>query len=323
MSELKGKRILFIGPVFYHYHQEIVTELVQKGATVDFFPERDYSIRSRVYKRLGTAAYRGYQRRYYTRLFNRFKANRYDLFLLIKGEIFPFELVESIRQSNPGIKTVLYQWDSMVRVNYADLIPVFDKVATFDSEDSKQYGLNYQPLFYTREVDTLKKIQTASLYDLLLLGMYLPERYLGLQRLLSYSEKHHLRFKYHLFLQKTHYFTQKLKGRTIDLKFCSFETISYQDVLKLYAQSNVIVDFSNVSQSGLSMRVVEALGAGKKLVTTNKNIQQESFYSPSYIHVIDPANIEIPASFWESTIVHNDSKLDRLRLDNWLETLLQ
>lgn len=322
MSQLKGKRILFIGPVFYHYHQEIITELEQKGAAVDFFPERDYTIRSRVYKRLGKKTYQGYQRRYYTRLFNQFKANRYDIFLLIKGEIFPFELAERIRQSNPGINMVLYQWDSMVRVDYADLIPAFDKVATFDSEDSKKYGLNYQPLFYTREIDALKKIETAPLYDLLLLGMYLPERYLGLERLLSYSERHHLRFKYHLFLQKTHYFMQKLKRRPIDLKFCSFETISYREVLKLYAQSKVIVDFSNVSQSGLSMRVVEALGAGKKLVTTNKNIQQESFYNPSYIHVINPVKIEIPASFWDSTIMH-DNELNHLRLDNWLEILLQ
>lgn len=180
---LKEKRILFIGPIFYHYHQEIIRELEHKGAIVDFLPERDYTVRSKFYKRLGRKAYQGYQDRYYFRLLEDYKDNHYDYFLLIKGELFPPAFVARIKELNPGIKCILYQWDSMKRMHYENLLPVFDKVATFDPTDSQAYGLNYLPLFYTKVVADLRNIREEEQYDLLVLGMFLPERYEGLKKI--------------------------------------------------------------------------------------------------------------------------------------------
>ncbi|MFC6099508.1 CgeB family protein [Olivibacter domesticus] len=317
---LKEKRILFIGPIFYHYHQEIIRELEHKGAIVDFLPERDYTVRSKFYKRLGRKAYQGYQDRYYFRLLEDYKDNHYDYFLLIKGELFPPAFVARIKELNPGIKCILYQWDSMKRMHYENLLPVFDKVATFDPTDSQAYGLNYLPLFYTKVVADLRNIREEEQYDLLVLGMFLPERYEGLKKLIIYAEANKLSLKYHIYLEKLHYYTQKMKGKAIDLNLCSFHSLSYQEVLALYRKSTVIVDFSNVNQAGLSMRVIEALGAGKKLLTTNEKIKNEAFYDPKQIHVADWKQLAIPEDFFQTTY-HDAKNLDYLRLDNWLDTL--
>jgi hypothetical protein len=317
---LKEKRILFIGPVFYHYHNEIKQELENKGAIVDFFPERDYTIRSKFYKRLGKKTYREYQRRYYFSLLEHFKDKHYDYFLLIKGELFPADFISAVKELNPGIKSILYQWDSMKRMHYEDLLPVFDKVATFDPIDSQTYGLTYLPLFYTKVVADLRNMAEEEQYDLLVLGMFLPERYEGLKKLIVYAQVNNLSLKYHIYLEKLHYYTQKMKGKSIDLGLCSFNSLSYQKVLALYRKSTVIVDFSNVNQAGLSMRVIEALGAGKKLLTTNEKIKEEPFYNPAQIHVTDWKQLEIPEGFFQNTN-HDSKKLDYLRLDNWLDTL--
>ena len=48
--ELKGKRVLFIGPKFFGYELEIQKELENLGAKVDFFAEKPYSVSYRVSK---------------------------------------------------------------------------------------------------------------------------------------------------------------------------------------------------------------------------------------------------------------------------------
>ena len=48
------------------------------------------------------------------------------------------------------------------------------------------------------------------------------------------------------------------------------------------------------------MRSIEALGAGKKLVTTNKSIVDEDFYNSQNIHILDREGLlEIPVGFFD------------------------
>jgi hypothetical protein len=59
------------------------------------------------------------------------------------------------------------------------------------------------------------------------------------------------------------------------------------------------------------MRTFETLGAGKKLITTNKNILNEPFYNPEYISVINPKNLKINVDF-----IKNEPK-DKINVDNY------
>ena len=77
--------------------------------------------------------------------------------------------------------------------------------------------------------------------------------------------------------------------------------LSHQEILKLFSISNVIIDFPSSFQSGLTMRTFETLGAGKKLITSNKNIINEPFYNPQYINIIDPDNLYLDINFIKNT----------------------
>ena len=48
------------------------------------------------------------------------------------------------------------------------------------------------------------------------------------------------------------------------------------DIVSLYKESEVILDINHPGQNGLTMRTFEALGAGKKLITTNTEIKKLS-----------------------------------------------
>jgi len=320
-SVVNGKRILFIGPVFYHYHTAIINEFKAKGADVVFFPESKKDLGFGISRRMGRRYFEARQETYYFSILEKIRTEEFDFFFLIKGESLPVSFVEVLKSKNPKILCIQYQWDSAKRNKFLHLINSFDKTITFDSEDARVYNITYQPLFYTEEIARIASAQGSPVYDLLVLGTYLPERERALRKLIVFCQANKISLKYHLFLNKVHYYTRLLKGKKINRDISSFVSLPYKEVVKLYAQSKVIVDFSNVHQSGLSMRVIEALGAGKKLITTNQAIRQESFYDPSFICVVDIHNPLISKEFIDNDILVDRSEIQNLHLSKWLERL--
>lgn len=76
--------------------------------------------------------------------------------------------------------------------------------------------------------------------------------------------------------------------------------IPYEEVLKIIAQSKVIVDLTQDKQNGLTLRPLESIFFKKKLITNNKNIENCGFYNKNNIYIIDIRNIQIPAAFFLS-----------------------
>ncbi|HEY9262067.1 hypothetical protein [Chitinophaga sp.] len=321
-SVVYGKSVLFIGPVFYHYHVALKEEMEEKGAKVSFFPERDYGLKFGFSKRLGPKYFQRKQDQYYHRILEQTQSVQFDYFFLIKGESLSSSFIKVLRERNPGIKCIQYQWDSAKRNNYLHLLDSFDKTITFDSADAQKYNLPYHPLFYTREIAAINAHRVID-YDLLMIGTYLPERTAALQKIIKFCNEQSLVLKYHVFLNKVHYYMQLAKGKRINRDITSFESLSYKEVLNLYARSNVIIDLSNVNQSGLSMRVIEALGAGKKLITTNKQIVHESFYDEDYIRVINIDSPVLDKEFIKKRSSSVNQEIKKLHISTWLEGLFE
>ena len=76
--------------------------------------------------------------------------------------------------------------------------------------------------------------------------------------------------------------------------------ISYDEILKIVAQSKVIIDLTQDKQNGLTLRPLEAIFFKKKLITNNQNIEKCGFYNKNNICVIDTENIQIPITFFSS-----------------------
>lgn len=57
----------------------------------------------------------------------------------------------------------------------------------------------------------------------------------------------------------------------------------YKDMQYHLACSNVILDLPFQGQNGYTHRLIEALANGKKVITTNSNIKNESFFNSEQI----------------------------------------
>ncbi len=320
---LSGKKILFIGVKFYHYHEEIINKLEDTfGSNVTFYPERDTSIVYGLVNRLLPHRIELYQEFYYKQLLKKISKQKFDYFLVIRGFKMPLWFVKKIKEINPNIKTIYYQWDSNTNSPFIgleakyDIINEFDSKLSFDYKDVHDYPvLKYCPTFYTDEIKALAVNKNANAkYDLFYFGSYLPERYTGLVKFREYATSKGYVIKSHFYMPMRYYLIERLKGTKIDKGLIKTKPMSRETYIKLLGQSKCIVDVSNAKQTGLAMRVIDSFGAGKKVITTNKWILTDKSYDPSQAVVIDLKNIDFPDDFLSATIeqkVFQDFSLER------------
>ena len=101
-----------------------------------------------------------------------------------------------------------------------------------------------------------------------------------------------------------------------------FTSLSLERVREVYKDSKVLVDYSADDQTGLSMRTIESLGYGCKLVTNNKIIVETDFYNPGNIYIYDIDNFSIPDGFVKTPYVPlEDSMYRYYSLEGWVDTV--
>ena len=66
-----------------------------------------------------------------------------------------------------------------------------------------------------------------------------------------------------------------------------------EEYIDCLSKCDIVVDINHSTQTGLSMRVTETYGAGKKLLTTNKSIQKDPLYNRSWAQTFDLNDIEL------------------------------
>jgi hypothetical protein len=323
----KNKSVLFIGVEFYEYHLAIKQKIEQYGAKVTFFAERNTSIMYGIVNRLLPKRIDSFQKMHYASILKTAAKTKFDYLLVIRGYRMPLSFIKEIKNTNPGIKTIMYQWDANVNSPYLNLdaeynlIPEFDKVISFDYKDVQENSwIKYSPTFYIDEIKRLESETriTDKKYDFFFFGSYLPERYNGLLKFRDFAEKNGYSLYVHFYMPYRYYLIERLKGTKLDLKLIKFNPMKRKKYLSLFSQSKAIVDVSNAKQTGMAMRVIDAIGSGRKVLTTNTWVKNELNYNPNQIAIVDLDNLTLPPSFLETEVAENGSNYS---IDKWLENL--
>lgn len=313
---LSGKKILMIGVKFYHYNEAICNKMRSYGADVTFFYERNTSIKFTIVERFFKNRLDEFQHQHYKNILKKTENMSFDYLLVIRGYKMPSSFVKQIKIKNPSIKTIVYQWDANANSPFTDMLPNFDRKFSFDYKDVAEIpGLRYSPTFSEDEFIKLKDSHDECIYDLFYFGSFLPERYQGLLKFRDYANTHGYKLKIHFYLKKRYYFYLLYKGAKLDKNLVSTKLMSREEYYKFFKESKAIVDVSNKKQTGMAMRVIDALVANKKILTTNTWIAKDPIYNPDQILLVDLDNIVIPQGFL-------DKKIDRdpidLSIDKWL-----
>lgn len=323
--DLQGKRILYLGPVFFSYDQFLINKLRYLGCIVDPVElELKQGVQYKIINRFKQSQLAPFQERRYNKILIG-KTFHYDYVLVRQGYQLSSSIYKDLKAWNPKAQFINFHWDSLKNsYDYRPIMKWFDKVYSFDYKDCENNNnINYLPLFYIDEYAHFENSTSLPEFDLLFIGAWRNmERY----QLIKYTDKlckqNNLKFHYYLYLSLRRQYWA-LKAGQLPRKAKSRQ-LTHKQILKLFSKSNTIIDFPSSFQTGLTIRTFEALAAGKKLITSNRNIVKESFYDPEYISVLDNNKFTLDLDFLKSEPKSSiKEKMKEYSLENYVFKLLQ
>lgn len=325
---LSGKNVLCILPNFFSYDTAIVNCLGDAGALVDLLtdrPFRDPFRKALVRKR--PHYFYNYVSTLFRHRLQKFGKKEYDFVLVVVGLTVSPSFLNELKLANPKAYFVYYTWDSVsnrsVALKHAQSC---DRAFTFDPHDANKYGLEYRPLFFRQDIMNSRSINTNFKYQVSFVASLHSDRYKVFKSILAalpHKTKvfSHIFVPSHLVLLAYRFLLPKvLFAKTSDFKF---KSMSRDSLIAVYQESQIILDIEHPDQNGLTIRTLEALGAGKKLITTNSEIMSSDFYDPNNHLVVDREKPNIPMAFIESNYKKPSSRVyENYDLRTWLAQIL-
>ncbi|TNI12735.1 hypothetical protein [Aeromonas veronii] len=322
------KNILLFCPSFFGYDISIKNEMESLGAKVSLFDERPFkSFFGKALLRLNFSwLLKWYIDRYFKKIIYPL-VDDLDLIVLINPESISSDLLKRIKLLNEHVKVIVYMWDSFKNKSQASkLIDVSDSFFTFDPVDANNYGLTFLPLFYIpqyEEIRANKEKKEGEAFDLVFIGTAHSERYKLVMDITSGFKKVFTFFytpNKLVFLYKR-YWCNELAG----LSYFDVSSIpmSRDGVIDTISKSKAVIDINHPSQVGLTIRTFEIIAAGKKLITTNKNVMDYDFYNENnvlyYYESIDFANV---IDFLDKPFLELDEKYKSYSLKKWVKRVV-
>lgn len=325
---LKGKRVLFFYLSTFNYEVEIQNAMEREGAIVDSFNERPTNnIFARILIRLNRNLIFKYIDQYYDDVMRKTIGIKYDYIFFIKGESISNSIVARLRNAHPEAKVIMYYWDSIANNHNArGMLGGFDKVLSFDKNDSRELGLEFLPLFYIPQYEKIAQTAVKQKYDMMFAGTVHSERYEFVNGITKQIEAAGGKcFNWFYFPSKVNFYKLKWdnpKFRSANINDFQFKPMSREELLGYCAESRIQLDMQHPKQTGLTMRTIETLGAKKKLITTNSDVVNYDFYRPENILVVDRYNPQITQEFintpWKEI---PEDIYKKYSISSWLNTV--
>ena len=208
------------------------------------------------------------------------KLNKNQIFIFsnIAVQYVPDWVLKRIK--NAGARLVLYFLDDLTnrnsRIAFEKTKKInFDVVSTFDKANAETYGFYYVNSMYSG----LAGKNTDIKYDACFIGSD-KGRFSMVESI--YKKLAELNGSFFCSVYQT---DESYKAKYENM--CINESIDYKEVVTIVQESNCIIDLVLGEQSGLSLRVYEALAYNKKLLTNNQSILTFPQYDERYMRYFE------------------------------------
>lgn len=340
-------KVLFIGTPYMNLYREIISEMRRQGYEVDFHAEGNY-----LEDPLNRRGYRGIKKKifvraeefskqmgeYWSNVLNTPPFDRvYDYLFVLDGQSLHPCIFEILRKRNLKLKSVNYLFDTTKGVyQFNENFKYFDKVVTFDREESEKYGIELLPIFWCQGT-----MPPKNLYKFFGFGAYKKDRYRLFSLIYEFSKKNNYRSFIKLVGAKTKFFfikslirqifniqNDRATWREFNSDIVTNERLELEKFNELLASSEIILDTNAPHQDGLTSRFMQALGNNKKIITTNKSVLLYDFYTSNQIFVVNDVDSLSTNSQFSSFVSEKlnltdetRSKIALTRIDNWVKSL--
>lgn len=231
--------------------------------------------------------------------------------IIIFDATLSHRFVEYINNKFPNKRLIFWYWNPVHKSINPNLLRNICELWTYSLYDSKKYNLNYNTTFYFSDMSSkISQKNDYENYDIYFIGRD-KGRYKKLINLKGKFNKLNLKSKFHIVPDKKILIFKKRNYK---------KAISYSKILDNISESKSILDITNKSKDGLTLRAMESIFFKKKLITNNYNIDKYDFYNSNNIFILGKDNIEELPDFLNSDYnALDDIIIDKYDFNNWIK----
>ena len=320
--------ILFIAPEFFIFHEQIQRAMESLGHRVHFVSDRpSKNAFVKILIRKARLALIPLLNSYFRRQTAKIRPDSVHEIFIIRGEGLTAKALREMKDRFQHARIQLYLWDNLRRSQGCkELIPVVDRAWTYDLKDSSKYPkLKFTPNFFvlSDNLKNLKSPKDSFQWDLVFFGTAHGDRLKVISKIARALPSPE-RFYVFLYFQSLILYWAR---RIFDFSFKNFRADQLslkpkfgKDWEDIISNASAVLDIHHSQQGGLTIRTLESLALGFKLVTTDASITQYPFFNAEQILVVNRENPEIPSDFLRKPNnfpVH--PSLKELELSNWIK----
>lgn len=328
MEYFKGKKIILGIPQSFSLHEAFVKQLeflgfqiIDISYIVDNFKYKN--VKQRLYNSFRKVVFKDYE--YKNILKSRLaeekiqetlsNIGKVDYALFIRPDFYTVDIIEKVKKL--AHTTVGYQWDGLERFpNAYSRIKLFERFFVFDPQDLRTSGTLPVTNFYFDYPLDANEVEVS---DIFFLATHIESRMDEIYYFFNTTASLSLKVNARIYTTKDEVIDSIHKACPSLTGIKS--TIPYDSNLKFAKHSNIILDFAHNIHNGLSLRVFEAIGYDKKLITTNKFVRDYDFYNPANILVLDDRyTAELIKEFIDMPYEPLDPRIkEKYSFTNWIK----
>lgn len=321
-NPVKDKKILLLCTRFFNYDQLVANKLKELGATVDLYDARaELSTVEKAVLKYYKGFFYAKLKKYHKSIVEKNREKKYDI--IYTNSYLPEETIILYKEAYPQARILFYLDDSVANMKNADkTFSYYNRVMTFDRSDSLKYNIDLIPLFYE---DSYNKKFTSDdyCYDICFIGTIHSDRLKVIEAVENECQNKGLSFYHYCYLQSRImyfvYWLTKAEFRKKRFNYFKYSQIPSSEVASVLLKSKSVLDIQHPKQTGLTMRTIETLGAGKKIVTTNKEIKHYDIYRESNVCIVDREKPVIDPTFINSEYEELQSSIrEKYSIGGWV-----
>lgn len=327
MINIKNKKILLIAPSFFDYEKKIQQELQNEGAIVYYIKENiDYqSACIRLYNRVFNN--QELFTKYFKREINKFADIQFDYIFGIRINLFTPDLIEYLKEKFMKAKVVIYFWDSSSNMrNAVELAKNADKTFSFDLVDCLKYGWVHRPLFYVSDYESIRNCKHYEERNgVCMIATLTEERGILASHIGDILDEVSIQNEINLYMPDRLFYIRKIiakEYKNFNKKYLVTKPFNADEIIHMLNKYSTVLDISHKSQSGLTMRTIEAIGAGKKIITNNPLVKKYDFYDCGRVFLYQNNDKDMVQFINQKSVEEiPDNIYARYSLKGWLEEI--
>ncbi|MCD9617074.1 hypothetical protein [Chryseobacterium gleum] len=276
------KKITLIYPFAYGYLDFVVRELrshpniVVTDIKTDTIKYRYPNIFVKIWNGITKLFGNNIKKKYFNQKILEQVIEKQDIIFVIRPDMLDDSLLKKLKTNTKTFTAYLY--DSCKKFpRQLEIAHFFDEIYSYEKEDIQKYNFIETSNFIYDETLEPEEIQ----YDIFNVSSYDS-------RIDEINAVSKMLYEGGLHIYFVLFWYEKL---TYPHLISTTEYLSLDETKKLIARSKAMIDIQRQDQKGLSFRTFESLGYRKKLITTNKAVQDYEFYHPNNILIIDSSRL--------------------------------